>query len=74
MDYGTLYQLRNVINRRDVLKNPKNNFNACDDYFRLVLQCHVITAALKILGAESQTSSPPDHLKPHNITTRSASE
>ena len=74
MDYGTLHQLRNLINRRNVIKKPKDNFNACDDFFRLVLQCHVISAAIKVLGVEKQTSLPPDHLKPENLSSRSVGE
>ena len=50
MDFGTLYQLRNLINRHNVVKDPKGNVNACDDFFRLVVTCHVIAAAFKLLG------------------------
>ena len=32
-EHGTLYQLRNVMNRRNVVKKPIDNFNACDDFF-----------------------------------------
>ena len=67
-DYGTLHQLRNLINRRNIVKMPKDDFHAYDDYFRLVLQCHVITAAMKVLGVEATTSSPPDSLS--NISAR----
>lgn len=74
MNYGTLHQLRNLINRRDVVKIPKEIFNACDDFFRLILQCHVITAGLKLLGIESCTSSPPENLKTHNIGSQSPSQ
>ena len=73
-DYGTLNQLRNLINRRNVVKTPKDDVNACDDFFRLVLQCHVIVAAIKVLGIETQTSSPPDRLKPENISSCSADQ
>ena len=37
-------QLCNLINCRNVVKTPKDDFHACDDFFRLVLQCPVITA------------------------------
>ena len=73
-DYGTLNQLRNLINRRNVVKTPKDDVNACDDFFRLVLQCHVIVAAIKVLGIETQTPSPPDRLKPENISSCSADQ
>ena len=73
-DYGTLHQLRNLINRRNVVKTPKNNFNACDDFFRLIFKCHIITAALKVLQMESCTSPPPHDLCPEIIQLHSAAE
>ena len=56
------------------MKNPKDDFNACDDFFRLVLQCHVISAALKVLEVDTIMSSPPDHLQPEKIGLHSASK
>ena len=32
MDGGTLYQLRNSINRRNVVSSPDNDVNACEDF------------------------------------------
>ena len=43
-DHGTLYQLRNRINRRNVTKDPTKNFNACDDFLIDVIEAHVISA------------------------------
>ena len=43
-DHGSLYQLRNKVNRTNVVKNPKNDFNACDDYFLLIISCYAIAA------------------------------
>lgn len=33
-----------------------------------------MSAATKVLGVEKRTSSPPDHLKPENISSRSVGE
>lgn len=33
-----LYQLRNVINRKNVVAKPLKDFNACDDFFVLVVK------------------------------------
>ena len=72
-DYGTLHQLRNLINRCNVVKMPKNYFHACDDYFQLVLQCHVITAATKVLCVEATTSSPSlSNISAHPVEDRKA--
>ena len=56
------------------MKNPKDDFNACDDFFHLVFQCHVIPAALKVLEVDTIMSSPPDHLQPEKIGLHSASK
>ena len=33
---GTLYQLRNLIDRRNVIKNVRNDMNATEDFFEAV--------------------------------------
>lgn len=48
-DHGTLYQLRNRLNRTNVVSNPTSDFNACDDFFVLVVTSHVVTAALEVI-------------------------
>lgn len=48
-DHRILYQLQNKVNRTNVVKNPKNDFNACDDFFTMIVSCHVIAVALKVL-------------------------
>ena len=57
-EVGTLYQLRNLLGRSSVVKKPLDDFNACDDFFVLVVKCHVIAAAMKMLNM-SQTSQVP---------------
>ena len=32
-DSGTLYHLRNLINRRNVVKKPEKSVTACEDFF-----------------------------------------
>lgn len=44
---GTLYQLCNLINRRNVVK-PKKDVAACEDFFELVVEAHIVTAAMKV--------------------------
>ena len=34
-DHGTLYLLRNLINRRNVVVDPKQDVNACEDFLCL---------------------------------------
>lgn len=59
-DHGALYQLRNLINRRNVVSDPKNNFNACDDFFGLIVQCRILAAAMTLLEMDTLDSVPTD--------------
>ncbi len=47
-DGGTLYQLRNLINRRNVIKKPMDNLDACEDFIVLVIEAHILSAAMTI--------------------------
>ena len=43
-----MYQLKNLINRSNVTTIPKHNFNTCDDFLRLIINCFILTAAMKV--------------------------
>ena len=47
LDKGTVCQLCNVINRANV---SADDFNACEDFFLLVVRCHVAAAAMQYLN------------------------
>ena len=47
-ELGTMYQLRNKINRTSVTKHPEKNVKASEDFLALVLHAHVIAAAKAI--------------------------
>lgn len=47
MERGTMYQLRNLINRRNVVKKVKNDMNACEDFFDLIVTGHVIACTME---------------------------
>lgn len=57
-DFGTLVQLRNLINRRNVVSDPKADFSACDDFFTLVVTCHFLTVIMKKLGMIDLDDAP----------------
>ena len=42
----SVYQLRNRLNRRNV-KKPKADFNACNDFIKVIIESHIVVAALK---------------------------
>ena len=60
---GTLYQLRNLINRRNVY-DPKNDMNSCEDFFELVTTAHIIVAAMKMFGMSKIDDKPDEDLFP----------
>ena len=58
MERGTLYQLRNLINRRNVTKSVKSDMNACEDFFEVVVTGHIIASAMELLGMSSIDDVP----------------
>ena len=46
-DKGTLFQLKNVINRTAVPSDPKNIVQSTEDFLELVLVAHIMLAAEK---------------------------
>ena len=58
-EHGTLYQLRNAISRTNVVKALLDNFNACDDFFVLVIKCH-IHSAVKMMKMNSLDDVPSE--------------
>ena len=52
-EHGTLYQLRNLIGRSNVVTKPKKDMNACEGFFILIWRSYVTTAATKVLGISS---------------------
>ncbi len=52
-DGGTLYQLKNLINRRNVIKKPMDNLDACEDSIVLVTEAHILSAAMTIFNMHS---------------------
>ena len=43
-DNGSLYQLRNILGRTNVGKDPTKDFNAYEDFFLEVISGHIIAA------------------------------
>lgn len=58
MDVGTLYQLCNVINRRNVVKDVTNNVTACEDVLILTVEAHVTAAAMRVFNMTSIQDAP----------------
>lgn len=64
MDGGTLYQMQNLINRRNVVSDPSNNVNTCEDFLELVVTAHVLAAFMMILGMKCLSDDPTSVLFP----------
>ena len=50
MDSGTLFQLRNLINRRNVITDISKDLTAREEFVQLVTIAHVTSAAIQIAG------------------------
>ncbi len=57
-EHGTMYQLRNLIGRSNVNADPVHKFNECDDFFKLVVTCHILVAALQFLKMKALDDIP----------------
>ena len=77
-EHGTLYQLRNKLNCTNVLKNPKSNFNACDDFIETVVVGHILAAAFNFLEISSMEDQPFANVigipSPENLWTYTSEE
>ena len=47
---GTLFQLRNLINRRNVVMKVKTDMNATEDFFEVITAGHIVAVTLHTCG------------------------
>ena len=52
-EVGTMYQVRNLIGLTNVSKSPGKNFNASDDFIKLIITSYIVTAATEYLKMDS---------------------
>ena len=71
---GTLYQLRNLVQRRNVRKQPKKDFNDHHDYFNVVVTSHILAAAMEGFGMENLEDEPRDGLVPPDSDSMTKAE
>ena len=53
-----LHQLRNLLNRSNVVEKPSRDFNECEDFLFLIIQSQVIMTALTTLKMKSLNDAP----------------
>ena len=73
-DGGTLLQLRNLINRRNVSQNTNGKFNESIDFFELVVKCYVAAAGMHFFGMGNKEDMPTKNAFPTDITKCTAQE
>ena len=75
-EHGTLFQLRNLINRKNVVVNPKSNFNLCDDFIQTIISSYILATALNILGMKALEDTPSTDIisSPESYWMHSAEE
>ena len=66
-DLGTIFQLRNVINRKNIGKKPKKDVNAHEDYFQQVVESHVLAAAMEFFGMDDIENDPNAEIFPPTL-------
>ena len=69
-DHGTLQQLRDLINRRNVISEPGKDVNACEDFLLLVVKCYVICAALNVFNMDTIESFPENVENEWNLESK----
>ena len=57
-DHGTLYQLRNKLNRTNVIEKAKNDVNACEDFLEIVTSGLIVASALTTTKLASTDDTP----------------
>ena len=58
MERGTIYQLRNLINWRNVTKQAKSNVNANKEFLEVCVTAYLMVAVLDFLGMAELNSLP----------------
>ena len=64
---GTIFQLRNSINQKNIGNKPENDVNAHEDFFQQVVESHVLAAAMEFLGMEDIEDDPHAEIFPPTL-------
>lgn len=68
---GTLKQLQNLLRRQNVPKEVKKDFRSINNFIQLLVDSHLIAAALEFFDIDDIHSQPTQNVLP-KITGRSA--
>ena len=73
-DQGTLYHMRNRLNRTNVPSEVKKDFNACEDFLQTVTSGSIVAATLSVLGMNSVSDAPDNTFVPEDMWMESKEE
>ena len=71
---GTIFQLRNLIFRRNIHKDVTKHMNAVEDFFETIVTCYIVAAAMHFWGMTSSSDEPHANAFPHDIASMSVPE
>ena len=69
MERGTLYQLRNLIDRRNVGTTVKSDVNAAEDFLETIVTGYIITAVMAHLNMTSLEDAPDPSIVSSHVWT-----
>lgn len=67
MERGTLYQIRNFINCRNVSQTPKSDVNASEDFLEAVIISYILAVVMYYLGMSSFDDMPLSSIVSHDV-------
>ena len=67
--HGTLFQLRNLIGRTNVKGKPIDCFDPCEDFFVLIVEAHIVIAAMKLREMATLSDVPSTKYLPQGEVT-----
>ncbi len=60
-----MYQIRNKLHKINVVKSPKNDVNACEDFIEIVTAGHIVASSYAVLRLKSKDDIPSDDILPN---------
>eukprot|EP00731_Ephydatia_muelleri_P008752 Em0004g1090a len=66
---GTLYHLKNLLNRTSIPKKAKKQYDACHDFFVLVVEAYILVAAMTELKMDNLDGIPDKTFSPQGNDT-----
>lgn len=53
-----MVQLWNLINRRNVMKDPSKAMDACEDFFTIVVEARIVSSVMVLFGMNTTDDKP----------------